>query len=259
MNVFNAYANYYDLLYQDKNYAQEADYVHNLIKTHAPQAKTILDLGCGTGTHTRLFAEKNYTIHGIDQSPTMIEQAHILHAQKQERAHNLSFSVGDLRTLNLDKKYDVIMALFHVMSYQTQNQDLHNAFTAIHKHLNPGGLFIFDFWYGPAVLAQKPEPRIKKIENNTTKIVRFAQPEHDINKNKVNVNYTIYVHDKKTTHIHELAETHRMRYFFKPEVATLFNEHNFDLLVFEEWLTRKQPTENSWGVCTVGKKQTLNL
>ena len=43
--VFNAYAAYYDLLYRDKDYAAEADYVAGLVLQFAPEARTILDLG----------------------------------------------------------------------------------------------------------------------------------------------------------------------------------------------------------------------
>jgi len=54
--VFNAYAAYYDLLYKEKNYAEEAEYIHGLIQKNTPGAKTILELGCGTGQHAVEFS-----------------------------------------------------------------------------------------------------------------------------------------------------------------------------------------------------------
>lgn len=45
MDVFNDYARYYDLLCHDKDYAGEATYIHNLVRTNAPRAITILNLG----------------------------------------------------------------------------------------------------------------------------------------------------------------------------------------------------------------------
>jgi methylase of polypeptide subunit release factors len=66
MSVFGAYARYYDLLYRDKDYAAEAQYVHRLIQSHALGARSILELGCGTGAHAVLLAGEGYRIHGVD-------------------------------------------------------------------------------------------------------------------------------------------------------------------------------------------------
>ena len=62
MSVFNEYARYYDLLYRNKDYAGETDYVHNLIQAQIPDAKSILNLGCGSGRHDRCLVDKGY--HG---------------------------------------------------------------------------------------------------------------------------------------------------------------------------------------------------
>lgn len=66
--VFNACSTYYDLLYKDKDYAGEAQYVLRLIQAHAPAAKTIFKLGCGTGMHAVLLDREEYSICGIDRS-----------------------------------------------------------------------------------------------------------------------------------------------------------------------------------------------
>jgi len=47
--VFDAYSHYYDLLYRDKNYKAETDYICKNINELNPEAKSLLDLGCGTG------------------------------------------------------------------------------------------------------------------------------------------------------------------------------------------------------------------
>jgi len=255
MSIFNAYASYYNLLYQDKNYVAEADYLATIINRYHPNTQSILELGSGTGKHALLLAQKGYTVHGIDISDNMVQQANKVRENNPNFAKNISFSTADLRTLNLKKTFDVAASLFHVMSYQTTNHDLHKAFQTASNHLNSGGLFIFDFWYGPAVLTQQPQPRIKRIENDAIKVARIAEPEHSPSKNKVSVNFTVYVHDKKTHNIHELEETHHMRYLFTPEITQLFSDHNFDMLACEEWLTGKQPTTATWGVCAIGKKR----
>ena len=52
MKVFGNYGQYYNLIYEDKDYASEVDYIESLIRKNAPHARTILDLGCGTGPQT---------------------------------------------------------------------------------------------------------------------------------------------------------------------------------------------------------------
>ena len=158
--VFDAYARYYDLLYREKDYAAEAEYVASHMRRHAPEAANILELGCGTGAHAEHLARLGYTVHGVDQSDPMLARAAVRKSGLPAKtAAQLSFGRGDVRTVRTGAHYDVVISLFHVMSYQTSNADLRAAFTTAAAHLRPGGLFLFDFWYGPAVLAQQPEVR----------------------------------------------------------------------------------------------------
>jgi len=162
--VFDSYARYYDLMYQDKDYVTEAKYVTSLITKHNSQANKILELGCGTGAHAEHFARMGYTVHGVDMSKEMLALAETRKAGLPEDvAARLSFSLGDVRTVRTEKTYDVVISLFHVMSYQSTNDDVNSAFETAARHLSLGGLFLFDFWYGPAVLTQQPDTRVKGL------------------------------------------------------------------------------------------------
>jgi len=120
MTVFNKYARYYDLLYRDKDYAEEANFIRCLIQKHAPNAKSILELGCGTGKHAELLSKMGYKILGIDMSCEMLEAANRrLGDLKENQAARLSFDCGDIRTYRTERCFDVVVSLFHVMSYQT--------------------------------------------------------------------------------------------------------------------------------------------
>jgi len=193
MMVFGNYARYYDLLYRDKDYEAEANYIHDLIQRHAPKSNSILELGCGTGRHAALLAQKGYAIHGVDMSESMLAEAEQRRTQlAQEVSERLSFSLGDIRKVRVERTFDVVASLFHVISYQTTNEDLAAAFATARAHLKPGGLFVFDCWYGPAVLTDRPEVRAKKLEDEKIQVTRIAVPEIYPNENRVDVNYQLF-------------------------------------------------------------------
>ena len=217
--VFDTYARYYDLLYRDKDYAGESEYVAAHIRKQAPQAERILELGCGTGAHAEHLARMGYSVHGVDMSEAMLARAEARKAAlPPDVAARLSFGLGDVRSVRTGETYDAVISLFHVMSYQTTNADLEAAFATASVHLQPGGLFLFDFWYGPAVLTQKPEVRVKRLEDKEIKVTRIAEPEMHVNENVVDVNYTVLIEVKASKKVEQVRETHRMRYLFLPEL-----------------------------------------
>lgn len=253
-DTFNLYAAYYDLLYADKNYKAESDYIENIINKYGSNVASILDLGCGTGIHALMLARKGFYIHGVDISSNMIEQAKQKLDQNSIIKKSLKFEVGDIRGLDLNSKFDAVVSIFHVISYLTLNQDIQSFFATAAHHLNKNGLLIFDFWYGPAVLTQKPIIKIKRLENNDLRVTRISEPDSHFNENVVDVNYHIFVQSKNDNKINDFKEVHKMRYFFKPELEVFAKNGGFEILNFEEWLTGAQPNEKSWGACVVCRK-----
>ena len=244
------YSKYYDLLYEDKNYFDEVEYIDFLIKKNCQSAKTLLDMGCGTGKHAELLCEKGYKVHGIDLSEGMLKVANKRKIGKEDR---LDFSHSSIQNLNIDKKFDVITSLFHVMSYQNTNSELLKAFEVAKKYLNTHGIFIFDFWYGPAVLTDLPMVRIKRLENKNIKITRLAEPIIHSKKNIVDLNYYIFIEDKISKKLVEKKEIHKMRYFFDTELDFFCETIGFNVLNKYEWMSDKVPDFKSWNVVWIVK------
>lgn len=254
MKVFGNYARYYDLLYRDKNYAGEAQFVQKLLQIYAPSTKYILDLGCGTGTHAVLLAEQGYRVHGVDLSSDMLRQANERLSQlPNELATRLEFSHGDIRTIRLEKQFDAVISLFHVMSYQTNNKDLQSVFATVKAHLRPNGIFIFDCWYGPSVLSDRPTIRVKRLEDKAIAVTRIAEPALFPNENRVDIHYQVFVRNKTSGTVDELQETHKMRYLFKPEIDSLFAEFQLEPIEYREWMTNRDPGFDTWGVYFVAR------
>jgi SAM-dependent methyltransferase len=235
MKVFDEYARYYDLLYRDKDYQAETEFIVSLMKSHSPQAKFVLEMGCGTGIHAKLIAEAGYDVSGIDLSETMLTSANERKlGLAQELRTQLNFALGDVRTYRASKKFDVVLSLFHVFSYQTSNKDLNAAFQTASEHLEPGGTLIFDYWYGPAVLSQQPETRVKRMSDNDLSIVRIAESRMDDIRSTVEVNFETTIRTSKLTEV--IRETHMMRYLFVPEIELLAAAHGLKAVSHKEWL-----------------------
>ena len=225
MEVFKNYAYYYNTFNKDKDYKKEAKQIDNLIKKYGNNIFKILDFGCGTGKHDIELKKLGYHCTGIDLSPEMIKIAN----QDLEK-EDINFLVDDIRKFRTKETYDAVISLFHVMSYQNKNQDILSAFTSARKAVKKDGLFIFDVWYGPGVLSDRPCVRVKELEDAENKLVRIARPVMHDKENVVNVCYDILIINKNTSLANIIQEEHNMRYFFRPELEFLLNNTGFQLI-----------------------------
>jgi len=244
---FNFYSKYYDLLYKDKDTESECDYIIERIEEYGGNSNDILELGAGSGRHGQIFKKKGISWKGLELSSEMIEIAQI---------KDCKIDHGDIEFFSYETQFDTIISLFHVISYITENGKLINTFKNISKHLNHGGLLLFDVWYSPAVYHLYPEKRTKIIENDELKIIRQAIPSSFVNKNIVEVNYKITVQEKNGSRENRFTEVHPMRHFSLPELKLIAEFAGFDFLNCEEWLTGKKPSEETWGVLVILRKNS---
>lgn len=246
MTAFDLYSAYYDLLYQDKDYAAEADYIAALIRAHHPAANSLLDIGCGTGRHAALLKAHGLEVCGVDLSDTMLEKA-------RQNYPGIPFHAGDARRVRLGRTFDVVSSLFHVASYQTGNQDFESYIATAKAHLNPGGLFVFDFWYGPGVLSDPPQVRVKRMQNDQIKVTRIAEPRLDSLTNIVDVHFQVQIENRQSGEHRELTENHPMRYFFMPEVRYFLERGGMTLEDAVGWMGTAPPGPASWYVCAIAR------
>lgn len=243
MEVFQDYAYYYNAFYKDKDYFKEAQQIDFLLKEYGQGIKSLINFGCGTGKHDIELATLGYRCAGIDMSNLMIDIAKD-NAQKQKE--KIDFTVADIRNFEPESKYDSVISLFHVMSYQTRNEDVLAAFQTARKALDEGGLFLFDVWYGPGVLSDKPVVRVKEIEDDKNKLIRIARPIMHDKKNVVDVCYEVLVTCKETGVTKVIEEVHNMRYFFRPELEKLLQDTGFQLLDNLDCNTLDKTSYETW-------------
>lgn len=255
MKVFDFYSAYYDLIYRDKDYAGEAAYIAGLLRGQGLDEGHLLEMGCGTGVHAYHLARMGYNVHGIDLSEKMVARANEKRKTDYRDADDrLRFETGNVGSYRAGRTFDAAISLFHVMSYQTGNAQLEAAFATAAAHLQPGGIFVFDFWYGPAVLTDLPHRRVRELEDDAISLVRTAEPVMHPNENVVDVNYQVAVRNKESGETSEIKETHRMRYLFLPELTGLAERHGFSVAGAHEWMSGAPLSFTSWNGVMICRK-----
>ena len=244
--VFQAYSRYYDLLYQDKDYLGEVNYIKAMLTRYGVGKGDLLEFGSGTGKHGCLLAKLGYTVHGIERSAEMVLRA--------DSAVGFTCQQDDICEVKLGRTFDAVLSLFHVVSYQTSNANLMAVFARAAEHLCTGGLFIFDFWYSPAVYSQRPAVRVKRMADKKLEITRLAEPVMKSNDNQVEVNYTIFVREKDSNYVQTIAEVHHIRHLSLPEIDLLASAQGFERVGTEEFLSGKVAGQETWAVCVTLKK-----
>ncbi|HEY9716319.1 MAG TPA: class I SAM-dependent methyltransferase [Trichormus sp.] len=253
---FGAYARVYDLLCSDKNAKDNCLFIQGLMHDFVPGAKTILDLGCGTGSHALELAELGYNVCGIDSSKSMLEQVDA-HSRGAEHARGLiDLHHDDMRTARLNREFDVVVALDNSIGYQVSNDDLRNTLQTMREHLRPGGMFLFDCWYGPAVLHKLPQRRVKCAQTDQLSVTRTANPETLPNQNAVEINYEIVVRNKISGIEETIQELHKIRYFFIPDMKALCASVGLEVIAVGECLTDREPSLTTWHVYFAGRATT---
>lgn len=193
-----------------------------LLAKFAPNASTLLELGCGTGNYTKILSKK-FDITAIERSSHMLRLA-----RRKVKSRRVRFVLGDVTKVlpRMQEKYDACVGLFHVANYLRTKRDLKSLLGEVHSRLNVGGLLIMDSWNGSAVLRQRPSVRIKEVKLGRKSVVRIAQPRLVTSRSCCDVLYTILVLDGNRV-TGAFQETHRMRYYFPTELKTALVESGF--------------------------------
>jgi ubiquinone/menaquinone biosynthesis C-methylase UbiE len=136
--VFTKTARFYDAVYAalGKDYRREAREVGALVEGTNPTARTLLDVGCGTGAHLSVFSER-FECAGIDKDPQMVGLA-------RARCPELDIEPGDMLDFKRDARYDAITCLFAAVTYARTLARLGEAVANMRRHLAPGGVLIVE-------------------------------------------------------------------------------------------------------------------
>lgn len=139
--MYRRSARFYDLVHRDVPYGAQADALLQLIEAPLPHARTLLDVGCGTGRHLELLRER-YRVQGLDASAELLAIA-------RERLPDVQLHRGDIRTFELGRRFDVVTCLFAAIGYARTKAGLRAALTHLASHVAVTGLVMVEPWLAP--------------------------------------------------------------------------------------------------------------
>ena len=143
MRMYRQLANYYDEIYDFKNYQKEAEKIETLIQQYKKSAgNSLLDVACGTGNHIA-YLKQHYNVEGLDFSPEMLRIARKKHPE-------IVFHRGEMTSFKLKNRFDIITCLFSAIGHVKTKARMRRAVWNMANHLQPGGLMILEPWITPA-------------------------------------------------------------------------------------------------------------
>jgi len=246
------YAKAYDAIYRSKDYEGEVDLIERILISHGLSGpRRLLDLGCGTGGHALRLAQRGHLVLGVDRSPEMLARAR---AKAVAARHSSpEFRQADIRKLDLRKRFDAVLMMFTVLGYQLDDSDLLAALATVRRHLEPGGLFLFDVWHGPAVLAERPSERQISVKEGAARISRKTRASLDLPQHLCRITFDLERIDGDGR-VERWQEEHVVRYYFQQDIESSLAQSQLELVSLRSFPDDEAPAdERTWNVVGVAR------
>lgn len=168
---------FYHKLYAHRNEKEAAEFIDALLSDLQPVPHSrMLDLGCGTGRHSRYLASKGFNVTGIDLAASSIQQA------KKWQSPMLRFCRQDMRLPFGINQFDYVFNFFTSFGYFTDPEDDNQVIRNIFQSLKPGGLFVMDYINSSYAEKTSIASEEKEIDGVIYNITRWANETHFFKK-----------------------------------------------------------------------------
>jgi len=211
--MFTESAELYDLIYSTfKDYPAEAAALAGVIRREHPQAKTILDVACGTAEHARLLArDHGFDVDGLDLDPAFVRIA-------RGKLRGQVFE-GDMTSFALPRRYDVVQCLFSSIGYVRTLDNVRRAFERFREHLAPGGIALVEPWFAPGVM-QHGRVSINTAKTDAVRVARMAHTEVEDRMSRIRFEYLV----GRVSGIQHTTEVHELGLFTTEEQLRAFDD-----------------------------------
>lgn len=252
MDAYTGFAEVYDMFMDNIPYEEWCRYLTGLLQEYGVRDGLVLDLGCGTGTLTRLLAAQGYDMIGIDISGEMLEIAMEKNtgSEKEQgfgeetesaKQPEILYLQQDMRDFELYGTVRAIVSICDSMNYIMEYEELVQVLRLANNYLDPGGVFIFDLntqykyreLLGEQTIAENREEGSFIWDN-------YYDEEEQVNE----YDLTLFIKEENGL-FRKYEETHYQRAYGLEEVIRAVGEAGMELLAVYDAFTKNAPANDS--------------
>jgi SAM-dependent methyltransferase len=199
--MYSNWAHLYDEIYAWKDYTAETSKLVEFIRARLPEARSLLDVACGTGKHLELLRD-HFEVAGVDLEEKALDVA-------RARLPGVALTRGDMRSFDLGKGFDVVTCLFSSIGYMPDADALDEAIANMARHLNHPGLLIVEPWIAPDQWDESRPLHGEWVDKPELKISRIIFSRREGNKTILDMHVLVGT----TRGIEHLTSIHEMTLF----------------------------------------------
>jgi SAM-dependent methyltransferase len=214
--MYHGSAQYYDQLYQFKDYAGAARGLCALAKQLVPHARTLLDVACGTGRHLE-HPRTHYEVEGLDINSALLEHARV-------RCPGIPLHCLNMTAFELGRTFDIVTCLFSAIAYVKTSENLRRTVANLALHTAPGGLVLLEPYFTPE------QYRVDQVTMNVSDQAQAKIAWMYISRKEGNVGIQdTHFLVGTPTGIEYFCEHHELGLFSEAEYAAAFVEAGLDV------------------------------
>lgn len=141
MEAYSVFAQFYDLLTGNVEYAKRADYLLELSKRVGHWPTLALDMACGTGSLTLELFRRGIDVYGADASVEMLSAAR---EKCAAAGADILFLCQKMQSLDLYGTVDTVFCTLDSLNHLRGGGEVQKAFSRVSFFMDPGGWFFFD-------------------------------------------------------------------------------------------------------------------
>ena len=235
MEAYTEFAQVYDRFMDNVPYEAWCEGISKILTEHGISEGLVLDLGCGTGTMTRLLRQKGYDMIGVDASAEMLEIA------RNHPDEGILYLQQDMREFELYGTVRAIVSICDSMNYLEDYEDLVQVLKLANNYLDPKGVFIFDMNTVYKYREQLGEQTIAENREESSFIwENYFDEDEMVNE----YDLTLFIREEDGR-FSKYEETHYQKAFEISEVLEAVKEAGMELVAVYDAFTRQPPRKNS--------------
>ena len=245
MSSYNKMAKVYDeLINEDINYKDIADFLLKIAKRENVEFNNYLDLACGTGNVGIHVAKEFKDNYFVDLSVDMLSEAEV---KLRENKVKGKIICQDMCELNLNKSFDLISCVLDSTNYILNDEDLKDYFKSVYNHLNDNGVFVFDInsYY------KLSEILGNNIYTYNSEDIFYAW-ENIFEDEIVEMDLTFFV--REGTVYERFNEIHEERAYTEELIESIFKEVGFKMISKNDGYSDKEVEEKTERILYILKK-----